>query len=89
MDKHPAATHTRLWKEHWQDEGDAAYLYRRIATAETDSARAKIFAELAAVEDRHIGRWEEVLRLEAPGHTAAGRRRSRDQGLPAGSAFIR
>lgn len=51
-----------LWQEHWQDEGDAAYLYRRIAAAETDPPRAEIFSELARVEDQHVARWEQVLR---------------------------
>lgn len=54
----------RLWLEHWQDEGDAAFLYRQIAAAETDPARAKIFADLAHVEDQHLARWEQVLREE-------------------------
>lgn len=55
-------TQVHVWQDHWQDEGDAAYLYRRIAAGETDPARAKTFAELAAVEDHHVARWEEVLR---------------------------
>lgn len=58
----PTPSQVEIWKEHWQDEGDAGYLYRRIAAAETDPARAKTFSELAAVEDRHVTRWEEVLR---------------------------
>jgi len=51
-----------LWLEHWRDEGDAAFLYRRIAAAETDPTRAKVFANLARVEDQHVTRWEQVLR---------------------------
>ncbi len=53
-----------LWLDHWQDEGDAAFLYRRLAAAETDPDRAKIFADLAEVEDQHLARWEQVLREE-------------------------
>ena len=56
-----------VWRQHWQDEGDAAYLYRKIATAETDPGRARIFEELAVVEDRHVTRWAEVLQ-EAGAH---------------------
>lgn len=52
----------RLWRDHLQDEGDAAFLYRHIAAVEQDPARAKIFADLAMVEDLHVARWKEVLR---------------------------
>lgn len=50
-----------LWKEHWQEEGDAAYLYRRIAGAESDPTRARVFSDLASVEDQHVARWIQVL----------------------------
>ncbi|KRT75889.1 MAG: hypothetical protein XU14_C0085G0004 [Armatimonadetes bacterium CSP1-3] len=56
-----------VWRQHWQDEGDAAYLYRKIAAAETDRGRARIFEELAVVEDRHVARWAEILQ-EAGAH---------------------
>jgi len=52
----------RRWRDHWQDEGDAAYLYRRLAAAERDGGRARVYLELAQVEDRHTARWEGVLR---------------------------
>ncbi len=52
----------RLWHGHRQDEGDAAFLYRRIASAEGDSERAKVYLDLAQVEDQHVARWETVLR---------------------------
>src|SRR3989475_10932814 len=51
-----------LWLEHGRDEGDPAFLYRRSAAAETDPTRAKVFANLARVEDQHVTRWEQVLR---------------------------
>ena len=51
-----------VWRQHRQDEGDAAFLYRHIAAAESDAARAVIFTDLASVEDRHVERWEEILR---------------------------
>lgn len=50
-----------MWKQHWQDEGDAAYLYRHIADVEQDRDRAKLFRDLAEVEDRHQSRWRELL----------------------------
>ncbi|HET6947527.1 MAG TPA: VIT1/CCC1 transporter family protein [bacterium] len=57
----PARSQLRLWRDHWQDEGDAAFLYRRIAEAEGDGARSKVYLELAGVEDQHVARWETVL----------------------------
>lgn len=50
-----------LWTEHWQDEGDAAFLYRVLAGVAEDPARADLFRRLAAVEDRHVELWQELL----------------------------
>lgn len=50
-----------LWKGHWRDEGDAAYLYRVLAESEPDAQRAGIYRRLAHVEDRHVQLWREVL----------------------------
>ncbi|MGQ0539017.1 MAG: VIT1/CCC1 transporter family protein [Gemmatimonadaceae bacterium] len=54
--------------EHWQDEGDAAFLYRALARAEQDGGRRGIFERLAAVEDEHHAVWSRVLgeRGQAP-----------------------
>ncbi len=60
--RHATTRPLDLWKEHWQDEGDAAYLYHRIARADSDPTRAKVFADLADMEDQHVTRWEQVLR---------------------------
>ena len=49
------------FREHWQDEGDAAYLYRALASAEPDSGRREVFARLAQVEDRHVSIWRDLL----------------------------
>ncbi len=50
-----------LWKDHWQDEGDAAFLYKILAEQEPDDRRADIYRRLADVEDRHVQLWGEVL----------------------------
>lgn len=50
-----------LWTEHWQDEGDAAHLYRVLAQREPDPQRADLYRRLSAVEDRHVEMWREVL----------------------------
>ncbi len=54
--------------EHWQDEGDAAFLYRELARAEPDAHRRNVFERLAAVEDEHRAIWERVLSDNGGGH---------------------
>jgi VIT1/CCC1 family predicted Fe2+/Mn2+ transporter len=46
---------------HWQDEADAAFLYRILAAAEPDEKKRSIYARLAEVEDRHVGIWANLL----------------------------
>jgi vacuolar iron transporter family protein len=50
------------WDEHYADERDAAWLYRELARADRDRDRAGLFERLAAVEDRHTAKWEELFR---------------------------
>lgn len=45
-----------------QDEVDSAAQYRAMAAAEPDAAVARIYRELAEVEDKHAGFWETKLR---------------------------
>jgi len=46
---------------HWQDEADAAFLYRQLSDAEPDAKKKDIFLRLAHVEDRHVAIWGELL----------------------------
>jgi len=55
------------WLHHLADEADAAYLYRELAETERDQGRAGLYRQLAAVEDRHVDMWRQLL-LEH-GHT--------------------
>jgi VIT1/CCC1 family predicted Fe2+/Mn2+ transporter len=50
------------WLHHLEDEADAAFLYRTLATLEQDSGRADLYRKLAGVEDRHVAMWETLLR---------------------------
>lgn len=50
-----------LWRHHWQDESDAAYLYTALASQEPDPRKAKIYRELADVELRHTDMWAKLL----------------------------
>src|SRR6202165_5809302 len=49
------------WLHHWQDEADAAFLYRSLAAAEGDAKRRVIYQKLADVEDRHTQMWAKLL----------------------------
>jgi VIT1/CCC1 family predicted Fe2+/Mn2+ transporter len=49
------------FEHHWQDEADAAFLYRALAAAESDQRRRALYERLAAVEDRHIAIWADML----------------------------
>ncbi len=48
-------------RHHWQDEADAAFLYRVLAEREPDARRADVYGRLAEVEDRHVGIWGALL----------------------------
>ena len=48
--------------ENWQDEVDSAAEYRAMAAAEPDPRLAKVYANLAAMEEAHIAFWEDRLR---------------------------
>lgn len=51
----------RTWREHWQDESDAAFLYGVLAEQEADAGRRKTYQGLAAVEQRHTELWAKLL----------------------------
>ena len=66
------------WDEHYRDERDAAYLYRALAAVEPTPTLTDLFEKLAAVEDRHVQRWEELFRASGrplPAYRTAGRTR--------------
>jgi VIT1/CCC1 family predicted Fe2+/Mn2+ transporter len=46
---------------HWQDEADAAFLYRLLATLEPDASKSDVFRRLADVEDRHVTIWADLI----------------------------
>lgn len=49
------------WLHHLQDESDAAFLYRRLASIELNQDKARIYKTLAEVEDKHTAVWLELL----------------------------
>ena len=57
----PDSKTIKIWKHHLQDEVDASFLYGVFAGLESDPKRKDILNELAAVENRHVTRWQEML----------------------------
>ena len=49
------------FEHHWQDEADAAYLYRLLSDAEPDPKKKDVYSRLADVEDRHVVVWGDLL----------------------------
>jgi VIT1/CCC1 family predicted Fe2+/Mn2+ transporter len=49
------------FEHHWQDEGDAAFLYRVLADAEPDANKKSLYRKLAEVEDKHVAVWAQLL----------------------------
>ncbi len=54
-------TPPHLWVHHLEDEADAAFLYRQLASGEPDPKRAEIYRKLAEVEDRHVAMWQSLM----------------------------
>ncbi len=50
-----------VWKEHLQDEADAAFLYRRLAELEAEPNKSDVYLRLADVEDRHTEIWRNLI----------------------------
>src|SRR4051812_21092580 len=50
------------FEHHWQDEADAAYLYRLLSESEPDKKKSDLYRRLAEVEDRHVQVWGNLLR---------------------------
>jgi VIT1/CCC1 family predicted Fe2+/Mn2+ transporter len=56
-----SAADIRRYRGNYIKEQEGIALYRRLARAEKDPARAEIFERLAAAEERHADRWRRLL----------------------------
>ena len=63
-----------LWLHHWQDEGDAAFLYTVLASQEPDARKRQTYEKLADVERRHTEMWAKLLAENGHRVSAAGPR---------------
>src|ERR1051325_10622168 len=77
----PAPGHSadlHAFAHHWQDEADAAFLYRILSEAEPDPHKKDLYRRLAEVEDKHVQVWAGLLRShgrEPGGFRPTGRTR--------------
>jgi vacuolar iron transporter family protein len=51
----------KTWKYHLQDEIDASFLYKHLAVMVDNEKNKKIYLSLAAVEDKHVAVWKDLL----------------------------
>ena len=58
-------TEVERYLENWQNEVDSAAEYRAMAAGESDPRIAKVYTNLAKMEETHIAFWEERLRAAA------------------------
>src|SRR5436309_5324757 len=58
----PSLQDLHRYQENFLREQDGIALYRTLAKAEKDPARAEIFEKLAKAEERHAARWARLLR---------------------------
>jgi VIT1/CCC1 family predicted Fe2+/Mn2+ transporter len=58
----PQADTVKRYRSNRQDEIDSAAQYRSMAAGEKDQAVARVYLELARVEEKHAGFWEDQLR---------------------------
>jgi VIT1/CCC1 family predicted Fe2+/Mn2+ transporter len=49
------------FREHWQDESDAAYLYGVLADLEPDEKRSRVFRRLQDIEVQHAVIWSDLM----------------------------
>ena len=56
-----SAPDLHAFEHHWQDEADAAFLYRILADSEPDAHKKSLYLRLAEVEDKHVQIWQKLL----------------------------
>jgi VIT1/CCC1 family predicted Fe2+/Mn2+ transporter/rubrerythrin len=51
----------KTWKFHLQDEIDASFLYKHLASLVENEKNKRIYLSLGAVEDKHVAVWKDQL----------------------------
>jgi vacuolar iron transporter family protein len=55
------ATESKIWRDYWQEEVDAAYLYKILAEKTIDEKEQTAYLKLSDIEDKHALAWEKLL----------------------------
>ncbi len=55
------SSESKVWKDYWQEEVDAAYLYEVISGITKDEKERRIYLKLSDIEDKHAQAWENLL----------------------------
>jgi VIT1/CCC1 family predicted Fe2+/Mn2+ transporter len=74
----PTNADLERYRNNYLSEMDGAALYRALARREENETRRRVLQRLAEAEDRHAGRWAQLLRSSGtplPPHRASGRTR--------------
>jgi VIT1/CCC1 family predicted Fe2+/Mn2+ transporter len=74
----PTNADLERYRNNYLSEMDGAALYRALARREENETRRRVLQRLAEAEDRHAGRWADLLRSSGaplPPHRASGRTR--------------
>jgi len=50
-----------LWKYHLQDEIDAEFLYKKLASIENNEKKKNTYLSLSEVEGKHVSAWKDLL----------------------------
>lgn len=57
----------------WYHEKESAWLYRQVAAAERDPAKAELFLKLAAAAEEQAGKWQLAAQRHSPAASTAAR----------------
>jgi VIT1/CCC1 family predicted Fe2+/Mn2+ transporter len=52
---------SKIWREYWQEEVDAAFLYTVLAELTPNEQERNSYFKLADIEDKHAQAWEKML----------------------------
>lgn len=56
------STDVKIWREYWQEEVDAAYLYKVLAGKTINEKEKSAYLKLSDIEDKHAQAWEKLLK---------------------------
>ncbi|MDP4290977.1 MAG: ferritin family protein, partial [Bacteroidota bacterium] len=54
----------KRYLSNWKDEKNSTRLYRFLAENENDTRLKEVYSRLAATEERHANRWEQLIKEE-------------------------